>query len=131
QDALLNKSSDMATWHYVDDGFVHILDPSFNGYPATKDGSPAGDQPFTVAPLQYLETHDHSRLIAGFGLESTNPKDLPLGQRNLAYKLQPFAVALYTCSGVPMLFQGQEFAENYVLTESGSTRVGIRRGVHF
>ncbi len=131
QDDLLGKAVDMAVWHYVDDGFVHILDPGFSGYPETKDGAPAGDKPFPVAPLQYLETHDHSRLIAAFGLESNDPKDLPMGQRDRAYRLQPFAVALYTCRGVPMLFQGQEFAENYALPGSGSTRVGIRRGVHF
>jgi 1,4-alpha-glucan branching enzyme len=131
QDELLNKATDMATWRYVDDGFAHLLDPSFTGYPDTKDGAPAGDQPFPVAPLQYLETHDHSRLIAAYGLESTDPKDLPLGNRDRWANLQPFAVALYTCRGVPMLYQGQEFAENYVLTPSGTTRVGIRRGVHF
>lgn len=131
QDGLLGKANDMAVWHYVDDPFVHLLDPSFLGYPDTKDASAAGDQAFPVAPLQYLETHDHSRLVASLGLESTNPKDLPLGNRDRGYKLQPFAVALYTCRGVPMLYQGQEFAENYVLTESGTTRVGIRRGVHW
>jgi 1,4-alpha-glucan branching enzyme len=131
QDGLLNKTRDMAFWHYTDDAFVHLLDPSFLGYPDTKDAAPAGDQPFPVAPLQYLETHDHSRLIAAFGLESTDPKDLPLGNRDRGAKLQPFAIALYTCRGVPMLYQGQEFAENYVLTESGTTRVGIRRGVHW
>ncbi len=131
QDGLLGKAADMAVWHYVDDGFVHLLDPSFLGYPDTKDGSPAGDGPFPVAPVQYLETHDHDRLIVAFGLESTDPKDLPLGNRDRAGKLQPFAVALYTCRGVPMLYQGQEFAENYALTSSGTTRVGIRRGVHW
>jgi 1,4-alpha-glucan branching enzyme len=131
QDRLLGKANDMARWRYVDDPFVLLLDPGFQGYPDSKDASPAGDQPFPVAPLQYLETHDHSRLIAAFGLESTDPKDLPLGDRDRAARLQPFAVALYTCRGVPMLFQGQEFAENYVLTESGTTRVGIRRGVHW
>jgi 1,4-alpha-glucan branching enzyme len=131
QDALLGKAADMAAWHYVDDSFVHLLDPSFLGYPDTKDAAAAGDQPFPVAPVQYLETHDHSSLIAAFGLESTDPKDLPLGDRTQADKLQPFAVALYTCRGVPMLYQGQEFAENYVLTDKGTTRVGIRRGVHW
>ncbi len=131
QDGLLGKAADMAVWRYVDDAFVHLLDPSFMGYPDAKDASPAGDKPFPVAPVQYLETHDHNRLIAGFGLESKNPKDLPLGNRDLAFRLQPFAVALYTCRGVPMLYQGQEFAENYVLTDSGTTRVGIRRGIHF
>jgi 1,4-alpha-glucan branching enzyme len=131
QNELLDKANDMAVWRYVDDNFAHLLDPAFTHYPDTKDASPAGDKPFPVAPMQYVETHDHSRLIATFGLESTNPKDLPMGQRDNFFLLQPFAVALYTCRGVPMLFQGQEFAENYALTESGTTRVGIRRGVHF
>ncbi len=36
-----------------------------------------------------------------------------------------------TCQGIPMLWQGQEFAENYVLPGSGTTRIQIRRDVHW
>ncbi|GEM_PF-5424888 len=38
---------------------------------------------------------------------------------------------LYTCHGTPMLWQGQEFADNYVLPDSGDLRVHFRRNVHW
>ena len=69
QDTVLNKARDMASRGYVDDGFALLLDPGFIGYPDTQDAAPAGDQPFPVAPLQYLNSHDHSWLITSFGLE--------------------------------------------------------------
>ena len=33
--------------------------------------------------------------------------------------------------GIPMLWQGQEFAENYVLTGSGTSRIAVRRSTHW
>ncbi len=45
--------------------------------------------------------------------------------------MQPFAIALYTCQGTPMLFQGQEFAENYVLPDDGNGRIRLRRDVNW
>jgi 1,4-alpha-glucan branching enzyme len=131
QDGLLNKVRDMAQWKYVSDDFVHLLDPSFDGYPATKGAGDAGDQPFPVAPFQYIETHDHSRFIASFGLDPTDTGELQFGLRDLFYKTQAYAIALMTAAGVPMLFQGQEFAENYVIPGDGDGRTGIRRGVHW
>src|SRR5205085_4210058 len=53
------------------------------------------------------------------------------GDRSKYYKLQPFAIALYTCQGIPMLWQGQEFAENYALPDKGNARISFRRGLHW
>ena len=39
----------------------------------------------------------------------------PRGRPQPFYKLQPHAIALYTLQGIPMLWQGQEFADNYTL----------------
>src|SRR5262249_8122890 len=58
-------------------------------------------------------------------------ENILLGDRRRFYKTQPYAIALYTCQGIPMLWQGQEFAENYVLPGSGTTRIQIRRDVHW
>jgi 1,4-alpha-glucan branching enzyme len=82
-----------------------------------------------VAPFQYLETHDHSQLIVFAG--TTGDGVLPPGNRSLFYRLQPFAIALYTCQGVPMLWQGQEFGGDYNLPGSGSARIQLRRDVHW
>src|SRR5262249_23597177 len=113
QDALLNKVEDMAKADYIDDAFLHLLDPRFSGYPDAKTVHDIAHNPveMPVAPFQYLETHDHSQLIAFFG---TEPGDVPFGDRSKFYKLQPYAIALYTCQGTPMLWQGQEFVDNYV-----------------
>ncbi|MGE5755161.1 MAG: alpha-amylase family glycosyl hydrolase [Planctomycetaceae bacterium] len=127
QDNLLNKAADMAQHNFVDDDFAHLLDPSFLHYPNFRDfGGVAGP----VAPFQYIESHDHSDFICNFGLIGGG-QDIQLGDRNRFYKTQPYAIALYTCQGIPMLWQGQEFGENYVLPGSGTTRIQIRRDVHW
>jgi maltooligosyltrehalose trehalohydrolase len=130
QDGLLDKVEDMATNHYVDDTFVHLLDTRYSGYPDTKTVHDIANNPvdMPVAPFQYLDSHDHSQLIAFFG---TLPGNVPFGDRSKAYKLQPFAIALLTCAGTPMLWQGQEFADNYVLPDAGNGRICYRRDVHW
>jgi 1,4-alpha-glucan branching enzyme len=135
QDSLLGKAINMAqNGGYVDDDFAHLLDPAFGAdpYPDTHDGAPAGDPPFPVAPLQYLNSHDHSWLITQFGLEPPLvPDDIRFGDRSRFYKLQPYAIALLACKGVPMLWEGEEFAENYVIAGGGALRISFLRGVHW
>jgi maltooligosyltrehalose trehalohydrolase len=133
QDELLNKVESMAHFKFVDEDFAHLLDPRFVGYPDTKTvrdlaGNPV-DMP--VAPFQYLETHDHSQLISFVAQTQDDPSDVPFGDRSKFFKLQPFAIALYTCQGVPMLWQGQEFAESWTLPPSGRRRISFRRDVHW
>jgi 1,4-alpha-glucan branching enzyme len=128
QNALLDKAEDMATHHYVDDAWAHLLDLSFLGYPEDYVNTGEGDA-FPVTAFQYIESHDHSRLITRFGI--TGVRDAygeAYGDRDgYWFKLQPFAIALYTAQGVPMLWQGQEFAENYAIPGGGFTRVLARR----
>jgi 1,4-alpha-glucan branching enzyme len=130
QDETLNKAEDMASHDYVDDDFVHHLDPSFAGYPQTKTVRDAAGAPveMPVAPFQYVETHDHSQLIA---FAQGDPNAPGFSDRDRFYKVQPFAIALYTAQGVPMLWQGQEIAESWTLPSGGRTRIGIRRDVHW
>jgi len=127
QDNLLNHANDMARFEFVDDDFAHLLDPSFLRYPARRD---FGGVQGPVAPFQYVESHDHSDFICSFGLIGGG-ENILLGDRSRFYKTQPYAIALYTCQGIPMLWQGQEFGENYVLPGSGTTRIQIRRDVHW
>lgn len=129
---LLNKAADMIRFNYVNDDIAHILDPLFLGYPATQTVVDAADAPVErpVAPFQYLESHDHSPLIVSAGtVPDSGP--LPEGNRDLFYKLQPYAIGLYTCQGVPMLWQGQEFADNYNLPDNGFARIHLRRDTHW
>lgn len=129
QDELLNKAEAMAQFRFVDDSFAHLLDTRFSGYPLTKtvhdrDGKPV-DMP--VAPFQYVESHDHSQLVAF----ASGQLGVPFADRGAWYRLQPFAIALYTCEGIPMLWEGQEVADNYVLPSSGDARVHFRRNLHW
>ncbi len=131
QDDLLNKSEWMIQGNGADEDFAGLLDANWSGYPQTKsvideNGNPV-DMP--VAPFQYLESHDHSQLIVFTGTESADP--LALGNRDNFYRLQPYVMALYTAQGIPMLWEGQEFADNYPLPGSGSARIGLRRDMHW
>ncbi len=100
------------------------------GYPDSKTVHDIANNPveMPVAPFQYLESHDHSQLICFVG---ELPGDVPFGDRSKSYKLQPFAIALYTCQGTPMLWQGQEFADNYDLPGQGNGRICFRRDVNW
>ncbi len=129
---LLYKVENMISWNYVDDAFAHILDPSFSGYPSSQTVVDSSNNQLQrpVAPFQYLESHDHSQLIV-FAGRVNDPGPLPEGNRDLYYKLQPYAIALYTCQGIPMLWQGQELADNYNLPDNGLARVHLRRDTHW
>lgn len=62
--------------------------------------------------LQYFENHDHSRFICNFSNIEGNPL-IWQGNRNLSYKLHPYLIGMLMAKGIPLLWQGQEFAENY------------------
>lgn len=111
--------------------FAHQLDPELIGYPSEYRNESAGDA-FPVAPFQYLESHDHSRFITRFGI--TPGADLlgqPFGNRALFYKTQPYVIALYTGKGIPMLWHGQEFAENWSVPGAGIGRNLFDRPLHW
>ena len=131
QDELLEKARSIVGGNPVDAAFAHVLDPYFNGYPPQKTVVNASGDPVAmpVAPFQYLETHDHSQLIVCAG--TVEDGFFPPGDRNRFYKLQPLVIALYTAQGIPMLWQGQEFADNYNLPDRGNARVGLRRDTHW
>jgi maltooligosyltrehalose trehalohydrolase len=80
------------------------------------------------APLQYLENHDHERFISNFGLERADSDPLfNQGDRSRWFKLQPYLIGLFAAKGIPMLWQGQEFGENYILPDGGLGRVLVLR----
>ncbi len=56
-------------------------------------------------PITYIETHDHAQVASNAG-----------GQANW-YRTQPWVIALFTVAGVPMIHNGQEFADDYWLPE--------------
>jgi 1,4-alpha-glucan branching enzyme len=133
QNGLLCLAEGVAAGAAVTDDYAHQLDPSFMGYPATTAAVDAAGNAIQmpVAPFQYIESHDHSQLIvfAGTGGDAGDP--IPEGDRSKYFKLQPHAIALYTLQGIPMLWQGQEFADNYDLPDGGLSRVHLQRVTHW
>ncbi len=135
QDDLLNTAETIARGDLSPGtltGFAHTLDPFFaSRYPATKTVVDLNDNPvdMPVAPFQYLNSHDHSHLIAFVGTTGDGP--LPSGDRSKFYRLQPMIIALYTCQGIPMLWEGEEFADDYLLPSSGAARINLRRDMHW
>jgi 1,4-alpha-glucan branching enzyme len=84
--------------------------------------------------LQYIETHDHERFICNFGINNPDEAGNPLffeGDRNRWYMLQPYLIALLMSKGQPMLWQGEEFGENYSLPDFGTGRVALLRALRW
>jgi 1,4-alpha-glucan branching enzyme len=133
QNGLLYLAEAVAGGDAPQDSYAHQLDPSFIGFPMTTTAVDAQGNPLQmpVAPFQYIESHDHSQLIV-FASPGSDPGDpIPEGDRSRFYKLQPHAIALYTLQGIPMLWQGQEFADNYALPDNGLDRVHLERVTHW
>ncbi|MCE7064973.1 alpha-amylase family glycosyl hydrolase [Dyadobacter sp. CY326] len=131
QNGLLDLSGNTARNHFVNASFAHQLDPQMNGYPSEYHYESSGDR-FPVAPFQYLESHDHARFINSFGAGAV--RDLlgeAYGDRGDFYKMQPFIIAFYTAKGIPMLWQGQEFGENWGVPGGGIGRNLFERPLHW
>lgn len=131
QNGLLDEARGMARGGYATERLAHRLDPEFSGYP-TEYRNPATGDNFPVAPFQYLESHDHPRFINQFG--ELTLRDLlgeAYGNRERFYKMQPFVIALYTGKGVPMIWNGQEFGENWGVPNWGIGRNLFERPLHW
>jgi maltooligosyltrehalose trehalohydrolase len=97
------------------------------GYPEQEMAN--GELIFKTA-LQYIENHDHERFVCNFGVYNPDEAGNPLfqeGDRGRWFALQPYLIALLMSKGIPMLWQGEEFAENYFLPEFGTGRVALLR----
>lgn len=79
------------------------------------------------SPMQYVETHDHERLICSFQTDPADDVLLEEGDRSNWYKLQPYLIGVMTAKGTPFLWEGEEFCENYYLPSSGYGRVKLLR----
>ncbi len=92
--------------------------------------------PIPALPVQYLESHDESRLMyiitSGEEWDNTGGFNYQHGLHDQKWwKLQPYAIALMTSVGIPMLWAGQEFGENYGLPSGGFGRVRGDRPLHW
>lgn len=135
------RLSDIARHMARDDGFsAELADELLLRGSRFDDAGFAGHKrigadtiPATV--VQYIESHDecrlfyliqHGRECQGTGFDYRNGLD-----DQPWWKLQPFAIALMTSVGVPMIWAGQEFAENTGLASDGLVRVRGLRPLHW
>jgi 1,4-alpha-glucan branching enzyme len=131
QNSFMDDAIGVATGRFPLDAFAHQLDPTFMGYPSAYANAATGET-FPVAPFQYMVSHDQSRFVCR--IAPARLFDLlsePLGDRSQFYRLQPFAIALFTAKGIPMLWQGQEFAEDWSLPGYGIGRNLFPRPLHW
>ena len=101
------------------------------GYPEEEN---TNGEAIPKTALQYIETHDHERFICNFGMNNPDEAGNPLffeGDRNRWFMLQPYLIAILMCKGQPMLWQGQEFGENYFLPDFGAGRVALLRALRW
>jgi pullulanase len=63
------------------------------------------------APTIYIENHDHQRFM------------IKAGGRNYWYLTQPYVIALFTCAGATLIYNGQEFGLDNDMPESDPGRV--------
>lgn len=119
----------------VPEGLIHdlLLIDSADPWPVQYSHPVNGDT-FPVAALQFVESHDKSRLMYLMSGEHSpwhGGFDLFDRDRSRWYRLQPFAIALMTALGVPLLWQGQEFGEVYGKHDDGGSRVLAARPLHW
>lgn len=62
-------------------------------------------------PCTYLSNHDHSQVLWRLG------KSLPNGGIDEWWRLQPYLIALYTGTGVPLVPNGQELGEEHAIPQ--------------
>lgn len=77
--------------------------------------------------FQYVESHDHSRFLASFGVVRGDDPLFDRADRSQWYKAQPYLIALLTARGIPMLWQGQELGADNVMPDRGFARIGVLR----
>jgi glycosidase len=103
QNQLLDAAITQARGASATDDYARRLDPELG--PEQKYPSVFVNQAdrFPVAPFQYIESHDHARFVTRLGVEqAVDQLEMPLGDRSLWARTQPYAIAQYNYKGVPM-----------------------------
>jgi 1,4-alpha-glucan branching enzyme len=83
------------------------------------------------SPVQYIENHDHERLICSYGVHARDDVLLQEGDRSQWFKIQPHLIGLLTSKGIPLLWMGEEIGENYFVPSQGFGRVMLLRPVRW
>ena len=100
----------------------------FVGYPREVT---QGGETLAKSALQYIEGHDNERFVCRFGMKQTGETLLQERNRELWYKVLPYLIGLLTGKGILMLWQGEEFGENYWIPPGGIGRVTLLHPVRW
>ena len=98
------RSRDYLKDYYIDGRIMRLLDA-------------ARDFDQSRSPVTYIENHDHAETASN------------AGGRGQWYRTQPHAIALFTVSGTPLIYSGQEFGEDYWMPEGYEETETIKRVV--
>ena len=104
---------------------------TFSGGVMTLNVGQSGGIVVQKSALQYIENHDHERFVNHFGIVGDEHGLFREGDRSQWYKVQPYLIAMMCAQGIPMLWQGQEFGENYWIPNDGLARVMLFRPVRW
>jgi pullulanase len=124
-DAASLVNSTRATSYWDNSLYQHCFDTLWNGtlHPQMLDNLNNGrflTNP-ADAPTMYLSNHDHSHVAWQAGARDNR------GGFEW-YRTQPYAIALFTAPGTPMIHSGEEFAEDHWIPEDdGGTGRRVRQ----
>jgi maltooligosyltrehalose trehalohydrolase len=135
EERILDAGTDMAVWNCLNGSYISELLLSDNRWASVGNTKKVDGDEIPVSPIVYHNSHDKSHLMYRIAKrQAWDPSgfDYPGGIHSLPwYKCQPYAIALLTGVGTPMLWEGEEFAEAYGLPDSGQCRVRGVRPVHW
>lgn len=123
-------------WHngQFERSFDALWDGGFDGaYFAMLDSQRGLSSPDAQdkVPVTYISNHDHAHVAWQSGA-SAHESFTNAGSMRW-YRTQPFAIALFTAPGTPLILNGQEFGEDQWMPEDdhGSSRRVISRPLHW
>lgn len=144
---LFEATKNMARYDCYSDKFHQSLllynhDWYFSGFNGFKN---INNTTLSVLPIQYIESHDESRLMYLLKPKTKEDMDKRIYEEHddtgygfdyrlkntKWWKAQPYAIGLLTSVGTPMLWAGQEFGENYGIPQTGYHRVRGMKPIHW
>ncbi|QWV95136.1 hypothetical protein KP004_08145 [Geomonas oryzisoli] len=124
EETVFDASTDMAVYDCLNGSYLNELLLSDSRWEAVKTTKNVDGDEIPVSPILYNNCHDKSHLMYRIDKRKKwddTGFDYP-GDPDWT-KLQPYAIALLTAVGTPMLWEGEEFREAYGLPNDGQCRV--------
>jgi maltooligosyltrehalose trehalohydrolase len=129
RNGLLDRARDMARWNYVSQDIAQQLDPEFLGFPNEFRNLSLAN------PSQSRLFNTSNRTITRVSSTSSGSLRSATCSTSSMATVHGFTkgsvIALYTAKGIPMLWKGQEFGENWGVPRWGTGRNLFERRLHW